>query len=93
MGFPVFKGGTRTPTYLGVPSKVFIGIVVGSVAIMMPINPPYMVIGIPLIIIARTISKNDDKAFRIMWLYIITTLKRIALRGKQSFYSPNDWGQ
>ncbi|MET3589180.1 type IV secretion system protein VirB3 [Bartonella silvatica] len=90
--FPLFKGATRVPTIWGVPMMPLIVMVVSVAVIAMTINIFLWLIALPLWFIMAQITKNDDKAFRIWWLWIDTKFRN---RNKSfwgaSSYSPSNY--
>ncbi|EJF80492.1 type IV secretion system protein VirB3 [Bartonella doshiae] len=90
--FPLFKGATRVPTVWGVPMMPLIFMVISVAAVAMTINIFLWLIAVPLWFIMVQITKNDDKAFRIWWLWIDTKLRN---RNKKfwgaSSYSPSNY--
>lgn len=87
--FPLFKGATRVPTIWGVPMMPLIVMVTSVAIVAMTINIFLWLIAAPLWFIMAQITKNDDKAFRIWWLWIDTKFRN---RNKSfwgaSSYSP-----
>ncbi|PIT70415.1 type IV secretion system protein VirB3 [Bartonella tribocorum] len=92
--FPLFKGATRVPTMWGVPMMPLIIMIMGVAVIAMTINIFLWVIAPPLCFIMAQITKNDDKAFRIWWLWIDTKFRN---RNKgfwgASSYSPSNYSK
>ncbi|WP_336287514.1 type IV secretion system protein VirB3 [Bartonella sp. CB60] len=90
--FPLFKGATRVPTIWGVPMIPAISMVIGVASVAMTISIFLWIMAPPLWFIMAQITKNDDKAFRIWWLWIDTKLRN---RNKSfwgaSSYSPSDY--
>ncbi len=90
--FPLFKGATRVATFWGVPMMplmvMFIVVAVGALTLSI-----WLWILAPVFwFIMSQITKNDDKAFRIWWLWIDTKLRN---RNKgfwgASTYSPTNY--
>ncbi|WP_208437067.1 type IV secretion system protein VirB3 [Bartonella taylorii] len=90
--FPLFKGATRVPTVWGVPMMPLITMVVSIAAIAMTVSIFLWIIALPLWFIMAQITKNDDKAFRIWWLWIDSKFRN---RNKSfwgaSSYSPSNY--
>ncbi|MBB5074253.1 type IV secretion system protein VirB3 [Bartonella callosciuri] len=90
--FPLFKGATRVPTVWGVPMMPLIVMVVSVAVFAMTINIFLWFIALPMWFIMAQIAKNDDKAFRIWWLWIDTKFRN---RNKSfwgaSSYSPSNY--
>lgn len=90
--FPLFKGATRVPTIWGVPMMPLIVMVVSVAAVAMTVNIFLWVIALPLWFIMAQITKNDDKAFRVWWLWVDSKFRN---RNKNfwgaSSYSPSNY--
>ncbi|WP_208435405.1 type IV secretion system protein VirB3 [Bartonella phoceensis] len=90
--FPLFKGATRVPTIWGVPMMPLIIMAVSVAAVAMTINIFLWFIALPLWFIMAQITKNDDKAFRVWWLWIDSKFRN---RNKSfwgaSSYSPSNY--
>ncbi|WP_336276688.1 type IV secretion system protein VirB3 [Bartonella sp. CB178] len=90
--FPLFKGATRVPTIWGVPMMPAISMVIGVASIAMTINIFLWIIAPPLWFVMAQITKHDDKAFRIWWLWVDTKFRN---RNKSfwgaSSYSPSNY--
>jgi type IV secretion system protein VirB3 len=72
--YPLFKGATRVPIFLGVPT-VPLGIAsIAVAAIAMHFIWAWILL-IPVVLILQQITKNDDRVFRLWGLYIDTTLR------------------
>lgn len=90
--FPLFKGATRVATFWGVPMMpllvMFIVVAVGALTLNI-----WLWFGAPVLwFIMAQITKHDDKAFRIWWLWIDTKLRN----GNKGFwgastYSPTNY--
>jgi type IV secretion system protein VirB3 len=70
--FPLFKGATRVPTVLGVPLVPLLIMVIAIAAVAMTLSLWWWLIALPLWLIMAQVTKNDDRAFRIWWLFIDT---------------------
>ncbi|WP_455474043.1 type IV secretion system protein VirB3 [Bartonella sp. B30(2025)] len=90
--FPLFKGATRVPTIWGVPMMPAISMVIGVASVAMTINFFLWLFAPPLWFIMVQVTKHDDKAFRIWWLWIDTKFRN---RNKSfwgaSSYSPSNY--
>ena len=70
--FPLFAGACRVPTVFGVPMMPLL-VAVGLVAmIAMWISLWWWLFLIPVVVIMRLITKHDDRAFSIWWLWFET---------------------
>jgi len=72
--FPLFKGCTRLPMVMGVPliPLIFMLITVASIASLVSLWWWFLII--PSWFVMQQICKSDDKAFRILGLWIETKL-------------------
>lgn len=73
--FPLFKGATRVATYWGVPTMPLLSMVIGVACVAMSISIWAWLIAPVLWFLMAQITKHDDKAFRIWWLWIDTKLR------------------
>ncbi|EIF32256.1 type IV secretory pathway, VirB3 component [Burkholderia sp. Ch1-1] len=94
--FPLFKGATRVPTWAFVPRDVFILTFMFSGALFMIIHFYAIAIFALLWLIEWAITKHDDRAFRIIWVWLKTKVRNrfdsrfTGLWGGSS-YSPVDY--
>ncbi|WP_084158992.1 VirB3 family type IV secretion system protein [Solidesulfovibrio alcoholivorans] len=90
--FPLFKGATRVPTVFGVPSMALLGAFTVVALIAMWVNIWCWLLLLPVITIMRLITKHDDRAFSIWWLWFETKCrnKNTAFWGG-STYSPTNY--
>jgi type IV secretion system protein VirB3 len=90
--FPLFKGATRVPTFFGVPMMPLLGAVSAVAIIAMWVSLWCWLFLIPVITIMRLITRHDDRAFSIWWLWFETKFrnKNKAFWGG-SAYSPIDY--
>lgn len=72
--FPLFKGATRLPTYMGIPRTPFLLIFMASGASFMLIHFLAFVLFGLLWFAAFCITKHDDRMFRIIGLAARTKL-------------------
>ncbi|WP_455476217.1 type IV secretion system protein VirB3 [Bartonella sp. B17] len=90
--FPLFKGATRVPTIWGVPMMPAISMAIGVASVAMTINIFLWLLAPPLWFVMAQITKHDDKAFRIWWLWVDTKFRN---RNKNfwgaSSYSPSNY--
>ncbi|SUB29765.1 Type IV secretion system protein virB3 [Oligella ureolytica] len=90
--FPLFKGATRLPTIAGVPMVPLMVMFMGVAVVALTVSIWWWALAIPLWFLMAQITKNDDKAFRILWLWIDTKLRN---RNKgfwgASSYSPSNY--
>lgn len=89
--FPLFKGATRVPTFLNVPMipLLFMFIFVASLAMLFSLW--CWLLGLPLWFIMAQITKNDDQAFRIWWLWFDTKWRNRSSFWQASTYSKLDY--
>jgi len=73
--FPLFKGATRTPMFMGVPLVPLILAVFAVFSIAMLVSIFAWVLLPVAVFIMRQIVKHDDKAFGILGLWIDTKLR------------------
>jgi type IV secretion system protein VirB3 len=73
--FPLFKGATRVPTLWGVPMIPLMVMVMSVAVIALIVSIWWWGLLPPLWFLMAQITKNDDKAFRIWWLWIDTKLR------------------
>ncbi|AGF75070.1 TrwM protein [Bartonella australis AUST/NH1] len=90
--FPLFKGATRVPTIWGVPMIPLMVMAMGVAVVAMTISLLWWFVALPLWFIMAQITKSDDRAFRIWWLWIDTKFRN---RNKNfwgaSSYSPSNY--
>lgn len=90
--FPLFKGATRVPTIWGVPMMPLLVMVIGVAVVALTVSIWWWGLVPPLWFLMAQITKNDDKAFRIWWLWFDTKVRN---RNKgfwgASTYSPSDY--
>ncbi|RYE20004.1 MAG: TrwM protein [Sphingobacteriaceae bacterium] len=70
--FLLFKGATRVPTVLGVPMIPLMFMCITVAAIAMLFGLIWYLIGIPIWFIMSQITKHDDQAFHVWWLWLDT---------------------
>lgn len=90
--FPLFKGATRVPTFFGVPTMPLLAAVSAVAIIAMWVSLWCWLLLIPLVVIMRLITRHDDRAFSIWWIWFETKARN---RNKKfwggSTYSPTDY--
>ncbi|EJW5843916.1 VirB3 family type IV secretion system protein [Salmonella enterica subsp. enterica serovar Kentucky] len=90
--FPLFKGATRLPTVWGVPMIPLMVMVMCVAVIALTVSIWWWGLVPPLWFVMAQITKNDDKAFRIWWLWLDTKFRN---RNKgfwgASSYSPSNY--
>jgi len=87
--FPLFKGATRVPTYFGVPMWPLILMLMVVASVAMLVNLLWWLSAPFIWWFMAQITKSDDKAFRVIGLYIDTKLRnRHKSFWKASSYSP-----
>ena len=82
--FPLFKGATRVPTVAGVPliPAVVLVITVASATVLFGVG--WLALLVPGWLLMAQVTRTDDRAFRILWLWAQTKLAnriRAALHG------------
>lgn len=92
--FPLFKGATRVPTFCGVPTMPLLAGVSAVAILAMWTTIWSWLLAIPVVVIMRLITRQDDRAFSIWWLWFETKFRN---RNKGfwggSTYSPTDYRQ
>jgi type IV secretion system protein VirB3 len=90
--FPLFKGATRVPTFFGVPTMPLLASVSAVAIIAMWVSLWCWLLVIPVVVIMRLITRHDDRAFSIWWLWFDTKFRN---KNKPfwggSTYSPTDY--
>ncbi len=102
--YPLYKGATRVATVWGVPFAPLVGLVMGVGVATMVGGLFWLGLLIPGWLLMKRVTKADDRAFRIAWLWAQTKLvnRVLALRaGAASFWgastyslseaAPNRW--
>ena len=97
--FPLFKGATRVATVGGVPLVPLVVLVVGVASAAMVFGVWWLALLVPGWLLMAQITRSDDRAFRILWLWMQTKhlnrLRMVRFRGRNEFwgassYSPAD---
>lgn len=90
--YPVFKGLGRKPTFMGIPTTYALGGFIAVAIIAMTIGLAWWGLLFIVMPTIAVITKNDDKAFDVLWLELKT---RKSNRNKKfwqgSSYAPNDY--
>ncbi len=70
--FPLFKGATRVPTVAGVPliPAVVLVITVASATVLLGFG--WLALLVPGWLLMAQVTRTDDRAFRILWLWTQT---------------------
>lgn len=90
--FPLFKGATRVPTIAGVPMIPLIIMLMGSAMFAMYFSLWWWLCAPLAWGLMAQITRHDDRAFRIWWLWIDTTLRNRNQRfWGASSYNPADY--
>ena len=98
-GFPLFKGATRTATVAGVPLVPLVMLVVSVTSAAVLFGIWWLALLVPGWLLMAQVTRSDDRAFRILWLWAQTKLanrlRMIRFSGRDEFwgastYSPSD---
>lgn len=92
--FTLFKGATRVPTlsFTGVPVMPFMVMAISVASIAMVVSLWAWLAVPPLWIMMAVLTKNDDRAFRIIGLFLDTKLRnKNTSFWKASTYGPTDY--
>ena len=76
MAYPLFKGCTRPSMIMGIPTEAafaaFVGVAIIAIAFG---NMLLWILLLPIGIVFRMIAKKDDRAFRIIGIWIDTKIR------------------
>ena len=72
--FPLFKGATRVATVAGVPLVPLVALVVGVASAGVLFGVYWLALLVPGWLLMAQVTKSDDRAFRILWLWAQTKL-------------------
>lgn len=72
--FPLFKGATRVPTVAGVPLVLAVILVVGIGSATVLLGVGWLALLVPGWLLMAQVTRADDRAFRILWLWAQTKL-------------------
>jgi len=93
--FPLFKGATRVATVWGVPLIPFVALVVGVASLSVLFGVYWLILALPGWVFMAQITRSDDRAFRIVWLWTQTKLVnrfRIGVRpGRGDFWGASTY--
>ena len=90
--FPLFKGATRPPLVAGVPMMPLMMMLIFVAALTMIISLWWWFLALPLWFIMVQITKYDDRAFRIWFLWFDTKFRnRNQSFWEASTYSKDDY--
>ena len=97
--FPLFKGATRVATVAGVPLIPVVVLVVGVASLGMVLGVWWFALLVPGWLLMAQVTRTDDRAFRILGLWMTTRLanraRMMAFTGRSEFwgassYAPSD---
>jgi type IV secretion system protein VirB3 len=89
--FPLFKGATRVPTVAGVPLVPAVVLVVSVASATVMLGVGWLALLVPGWLLMAQVTRTDDRAFRILWLWARTKLANRA-RLTASFRFHDLWG-
>lgn len=98
--FPLYKGATRVPTVGGVPLVPLVVVGISIVCIGILFGVWWLGLLLPAWLLMKQISRADDRAFHILWLWMQTKLRNrlrmIRFSGRNEFwgastYAPSEW--
>ena len=72
--FPLFKGATRVPTIAGVPLVPAVALVIGVASATVIFGVWWLALLVPGWLLMAQVTRTDDRAFRIVWLWGVTRL-------------------
>jgi len=95
--YPLFKGATRVPVWIGIPRNVMLGIIIVTATLFMTLHFWAFAVGATAYAVCWTITKHDDRMFRIIGLAFKTKVINLInspFKSKWggSSYSPVDYG-
>ena len=70
--FPLFKGATRVATVGGVPLIPLVTLVVSVASVGVLFGIVWLSLLVPGWLLMAQVTKSDDRAFRILWLWMQT---------------------
>ena len=89
--FPLFKGATRVPTVAGVPLVPAVVLVIAAASSAVMLGVGWLVLLLPGWLLVSQVTRADDRAFRILWLWAQTKLaNRLRLAGRGGLDDPWD---
>lgn len=78
--FPLYKGATRAAVVWGVPLVPLVGMVIGVAMVSLALGLWWWGLVVPLWLLMAQVTKTDDRAFRILGLWLETKwLNRLRL--------------
>ncbi len=93
--FPLFKGATRAATVGGVPLIPLVVVVVGMTNFAMLFGICWLSLLLPAWLLMKQVTKADDRAFRILWLWIQTKLanrlRMMRVRARGEFWGASTY--
>ena len=72
--FPLFKGATRVATVGGVPLIPLVVLVLSVTSAGMLFGVFWLALFVPGFLFMAQVTRSDDRAFRILWLFGLTKL-------------------
>ncbi len=72
--FPLFKGATRVPTVAGVPLVPAVVLVIAVASATVIFGVWWLALLVPGWLLMAQVTRTDDRAFRIVWLWGVTRL-------------------
>jgi len=72
--FPLFKGATRVPTVAGVPLIPAVVLVITAASATVLFGIGWLALLVPGWLLMAQVTRTDDRAFRILWLWMQTKL-------------------
>jgi type IV secretion system protein VirB3 len=72
--FPLFKGATRVPTVAGVPLIPAVVLVITVASATVTLGFGWLALLVPGWLLMAQVTRADDRAFRILWLWAQTKL-------------------
>ncbi len=93
--FPLFKGATRVPTVAGVPFVPAIGLVIVAASAAALFGVWWLALLVPGWLLMSQVTRSDDRAFRILWLWVQTKLanrlRMLSLGGRDDFWGASTY--
>jgi type IV secretion system protein VirB3 len=72
--FPLYKGATRVPTVARVPLIPAVALVIGVASATVLLGVAWLALLIPGWLLMAQVTRTDDRAFRVAWLWAQTKL-------------------
>jgi type IV secretion system protein VirB3 len=93
--FPLYKGATRAAVVWGVPLVPLVGMVIGVAVAALALGLWWWGLVVPLWALMARITRTDDRAFRILGLWLATKCLngwRLALgAGREDFWGASSY--